>query len=279
VVKILYSENYNGKYNSDFSHYVKTDFSKYNPGPGETGYFYNADTFRNKNVSISEFDKSISYVINSDGFRCDEFGIDTSSNFLFAGCSVSFGMGLPYESTWAYKLNKSLGKNRFYNVSTSGLSIYNIVNNIISYIKNEGNPEHIFVMFPEYIRVPRFEKLEKDYYLVTNYLYPELGLEHTMFAKHLSINSITTLELLCSKLGIGLTWTTWDAGFSDELANGPISKNFNNFLNTIDNLVGGFRKNEKDYPYWDWARDKNHFGEQNHDMFYKAIENDYKKNN
>jgi regulator of sigma E protease len=73
-------------------------------------------------------------------------------------------------------------------------------------------------MFPEYVRVPRFEKSDKDYYLVTNYLYPELGLEHTMFAKHLSINSITTLELLCSKLGIGLTWTTWDAGFALEEA-------------------------------------------------------------
>jgi hypothetical protein len=279
VSKDLYAKHYNGKNNSDFLHYVYSDFAKDNPKPGETSNFHHSDSFKNNNLSISKDDKSIEYRINSDGFRCDDFGTRTSSNFLFAGCSVSFGMGLPYSSTWAYKVNESFNKDNFYNVSVSASSIYTIVNNIISYIKLYGSPEHIFVMFPDYYRVPRFEDNDGEYYVHMNSLYPELGLEHTMFAKHLSINSIITLEFLCLSMGIGLTWSTWYKDFSDELKSGPISKNFNNFLNVIDKLDYNIPNNEKNNPYWKNARDKHHFGEEVHSMIAKVIKNEYSKNN
>jgi hypothetical protein len=279
VVKILYSENYNGKYNSDFVYYIHNDFSKYNPMAGESSYFYNSDSFRNDGLSISESDKSISYDLNSSGFRCDEFGKDTSSNFLFGGCSVSFGMGLPYESNWAYKLNKAFDKNNFYNLSVPALSSYAIVNNIVAYIKNYGNPQHIFVMFPDYYRVPIFKEVDGEMNISTNSLLPNLGLENTMFSKHLSINAILMLEFICSSLGIGLTWTTWNEKFNDELKNGTLSKTFNNFLNVLDNIDVGLVKKEKNNMYWDIARDDSHFGEQIHAIFAKVIENEYKKNN
>ena len=44
-----------------------------------------------------------------------------------------------------------------------------------------------------------------------------------MFSKHLSINAILMLEFVCSSLGIGLTWTTWNEKFNDELKNNIIT--------------------------------------------------------
>lgn len=277
--KDLYAKHYNGKNNSEFLHSIYSDFVYDNPGPGETSYFYNSDSFKNNDVSISKNDKSIEYEINSDGFRCDDFGFNASSNFLFAGCSVSFGMGLPYDYTWANKVNKHFKKDNFYNVSVSAASIYTIVNNIIAYIKKYGKPEHVFVVFPDYYRVPRFEEIDGDYVVHTNSLFPKLGLENTMFAKHLSINSIITLETLCSAMDTGLTWTTWNKGFNDELKDGLISKNFNNFLNVIDNSDYDIVNNKKNNPYWKDARDKSHFGEETHAMIAEVIQNDYKQNN
>jgi hypothetical protein len=188
-------------------------------------------------------------------------------------------MGLPYESSWGYKLNQSLGKSIFYNLSVPSLSSYAIVNNIVSYIKNYGNPQHVFVVFPDYYRVPIFKEIDNEMHISTNSLLPNLGLENTMFSKHLSINAILMLEFICSSLGIGLTWTTWHKDFNDELQNGPLSKTFSNFFNMLDKLDVGLVKKQKENKYWDIARDDSHFGEEIHAIFAKVIENEYKKNN
>lgn len=51
-------------------------------------------------------DNSVSYTFNSNGFRCEEFTEDPTAMFL--GCSHTFGLGIPYESTWPYIVAKKL---------------------------------------------------------------------------------------------------------------------------------------------------------------------------
>jgi hypothetical protein len=46
------------------------------------------------------------YNINSAGFRCDEF-TDQPALVTF-GCSITTGIGIPYESTWSYLIAKHL---------------------------------------------------------------------------------------------------------------------------------------------------------------------------
>jgi hypothetical protein len=52
-------------------------------------------------------DKSVHYTFNSAGFRCDEFTEDPT--LMFLGCSHTFGLGIPYDSTWPYLVAKKLG--------------------------------------------------------------------------------------------------------------------------------------------------------------------------
>lgn len=49
----------------------------------------------------------IAYNLNSDNFRSDEFiKKHKNKHILFAGCSNTFGEGVEYEKTWAYRLYK-----------------------------------------------------------------------------------------------------------------------------------------------------------------------------
>lgn len=50
---------------------------------------------------------SITYKINSKGFRCEEF--DNAPCLLALGCSYTFGVGLPVQDTWPSLIGKALG--------------------------------------------------------------------------------------------------------------------------------------------------------------------------
>lgn len=61
----------------------------------------------------------ITYKINSDGFRSDEF--DGGDYVLALGCSYTMGYGLPVEETWPFKLGQRLGL-RVANLAWGGYS-------------------------------------------------------------------------------------------------------------------------------------------------------------
>lgn len=49
----------------------------------------------------------VSYILNSHGFRCDEFDEPADLPVLFLGCSFTEGIGLPLNETWShFLLNK-----------------------------------------------------------------------------------------------------------------------------------------------------------------------------
>jgi len=51
--------------------------------------------------------ESITYKINSHGFRCEEF--DDTPCLVALGCSFTFGVGLPVQDTWPSLVGKALG--------------------------------------------------------------------------------------------------------------------------------------------------------------------------
>ena len=57
------------------------------------------------------------YKFNSHGFRCDEF--KDNPKIMFLGCSNTFGVGLPIDSTWPDIVSKTLGM-RYANLSVGG---------------------------------------------------------------------------------------------------------------------------------------------------------------
>jgi hypothetical protein len=64
--------------------------------------------------------REFTYKFNSQGFRADEFDL-SSPNIMFLGCSHTFGIGLPVESTWAHIVSTSLNFKNF-NLGVGGAS-------------------------------------------------------------------------------------------------------------------------------------------------------------
>ena len=88
------------------------------------------------------------YKLNSHGFRSDEFK-KGSADFLYAGCSETFGQGGPIEESWSYMLNKKVGNSGPYiNLSAPGLGWTEILSNIFTYMENFGTPKNIFILLP-----------------------------------------------------------------------------------------------------------------------------------
>lgn len=97
----------------------------------------------------------IEYRYNNYGFRCDDFDNHTKHSYriLFAGCSMTEGIGLPLEDIWAKKLHQLISHNLdynipYWNIATAGAGLdqmirylYNLIDTlkpqiIISYLPN-----------------------------------------------------------------------------------------------------------------------------------------------
>ena len=100
------------------------------------------------------------YKINSDGLRSDEFTSSHSGkHVLFAGCSVTFGDGLPLEYIWPYIVYREIGDKEnisgYFNIARPGLTATEIINQIFKYIRLYGNPDVIITAFPDVMRENR----------------------------------------------------------------------------------------------------------------------------
>jgi hypothetical protein len=224
-------------------------------------------------------DQGIEYYHNRTGQRCDHFSKETSQeNFLFAGCSYTYGSGLPYQHSWAYKLNKDLNGENFYNVGMPARDFQVIVNDIYTYIKLFGKPKAIFLLLPGLNR-DYSVKLETktghgDHYSIYpivsmsfNSKDPENQSSNKKDHKYLNIekvyydfyNTMSQLEDYLESLEIPFLWTTWDQWFQKSLAGEKIFKNYFE----LDSLEEYVEKNiyppaelGKNRKYWLIAADK-----------------------
>jgi len=62
---------------------------------------------------------NFTYKFNSQGFRCDEF--TNSPSIVFLGCSITVGIGIPVETTWASLVSNQLNLS-CYNLGIGGSS-------------------------------------------------------------------------------------------------------------------------------------------------------------
>lgn len=67
-------------------------------------------------------DTSITYKFNSEGFRSDEFNLNSErDSVVFLGCSFTMGVGIPFEDSWTYRVSRELNL-RCYNLGVGGTS-------------------------------------------------------------------------------------------------------------------------------------------------------------
>jgi hypothetical protein len=95
------------------------------------------------------------FSLNSSGLRSDEFTSDHKDKMhvLFAGCSNTFGDGLPLEFIWAKKVHESISEQSqtsgYFNIAFPGASMLFITMQIFKYVDLYGTPDLLFVMLPD----------------------------------------------------------------------------------------------------------------------------------
>jgi hypothetical protein len=96
------------------------------------------------------------YKYNSNHFRCDEFTLNSEFPILFAGCSITEGVGVPIEHTWSHilleKIRQATGKNiPYWNIGTAGTGIDTIAR--LTYLFAEKlNAKYLFIVMPMIFR-------------------------------------------------------------------------------------------------------------------------------
>jgi len=89
------------------------------------------------------------YRVNSDGMHWDEYV--HNPDVLALGCSVTAGVGLPYEYTWPniYRYVVGCSVN---SVARPGASIQTMVKSAFHHIKHYGAPKKIMMLIPDAMR-------------------------------------------------------------------------------------------------------------------------------
>ena len=215
-------------------------------------------------------DENIKYSFNNESYRCDNFNLEkTNNNFLFSGCSYTFGSGLPYNSTWAYQLNKDLSGDQFYNLGLNANSQKSIIYDVYNYIRKYGKPKAVFILFPDISRVIGFVDSLSSIEVKTRLLNEEYPNESSRFFTQDLLyfdfyNSICALEDYLKSINVPFLWGTWHQ--ETEKVLNLVSKNFNNYVKIFTNPSSA--KYFKDVKlesnmsnrYWDRSRDVTHPG-------------------
>lgn len=204
-----------------------------------------------------------SYKLNSLGYRSPEFG---SAELLYAGCSNTFGTGIPEETIWGTVLADKLNMS-YANLSKQGASTQWIVKNIFAYFEEYGHPDILCCLFPDPYRMSiasnedlladvhpmiRDESLKRhsistviEAHLGSS-LSPKNSPEYSKkphkitdvipadAAVYASIQSILVLDQYCRATGIKFLWSTWDVGYVDFLQKikATYPKNYSNLLDS-----------------------------------------------
>jgi hypothetical protein len=239
-----------------------------------------------KDSKIKQY--KIFYKFNSHGFRSDEFDNSALNNYLYAGCSYTFGTGVPIDFVWASKLNKYIGGDKFFNLGVAGGSTHRIIVNVLNYIKLYGAPKGIFILFPDLTRTDVFIENSR---ITINTDRPhgtkDLGAKELEDVKKILTYerlfyefsfSILNLEMLCQSMKIDLFWGTWDKKFNDHIIDKGAS-GFKNYVNILDSkTIEKIIREDQEYfnkslqiPYWDKARDGKHPGIKYHSIYAKTF--------
>lgn len=119
-----------------------------------TNMYYNNDSpeFWDNTVSTEIGDQDFDYKFSSDGFRCEEFSIESELPLLFLGCSMTLGLGLPLDNVWAKIIHRNIEEKTklkipFWNLAKNGSSI-DLQFLLLEKYHKQLKPKFIFFLIP-----------------------------------------------------------------------------------------------------------------------------------
>ena len=229
----------------------------------------------------------ISYTTNSLGFRSDEFDKDlTNDNFVFSGCSFTFGTGIPIEMIWGKQLNDMLGGDKFFNLGVNANCIYTSIYNVFEYIWTFGKPKGVFILLPNYERFIHFSNAINHHreqkfgmYMLANG-HQALDFDISRF---LLFTQIRSLEEYCKAIGVPLFWGSWSSYVNQDI-NVRMVNLVENYVDLgpeefdfdwIDKAPKELKKNK----YWKNSRDEHHMGGKYHYQWAKIFKDAWDEKN
>jgi len=233
--------------------------------------------------TVLEIDQQ-NFIFNLDGHRGNNF--QNNIDLLYAGCSLTFGAGLPQDAIWGEILAKKLNID-VNNLSYKGGSIIHIVNNIFNYINKYGDPKKILCCFPSLDRIRWFDDnivtISEDTlgrfcdYQQLVWLnnkdnkYIKLPVRadniiHGQSARYFSIFAIKMLENYCNAKNIYFKWTSWAPESIFDLLK------FNNKINFINSNIKIVYKDDKWILVDEFDKEINCHSEYKNEIFYKGTD-------
>ncbi len=104
--------------------------------------------------------EDITYVYNEHGFRCDRFDLESPYRILFAGCSMTEGIGVPLKDLWAKQMHIMICQKLqidipYWNIATAGAGLDHMVRHLYN-VKDLLKPQIIISYLPNKVRRERW---------------------------------------------------------------------------------------------------------------------------
>lgn len=227
------------------------------------------ERYKKLKIKVPYGPDDITYRFNNKGFRCDDF--DSWENhpyrILFAGCSLTEGIGLPLDDCWAKILqnkisNKMNTKIPYWNLADGGTGIDHMIRNL--YIEgNSLKPQIIISILPS---LERRERWHRDYYgsWFKTQKTAQILLDEKFISYQLEKN-FAFLNLLLEKWDSYFLFASYDKSFNSKYMNYSRIKQIDFGLETTDLARDGFHPGPKSnfmfaqkvfQNYWPYIKDK-----------------------
>lgn len=179
---------------------------------------------------------NVNYNVNSNLYRSNEIVGD--EDFVFAGCSQTFGMGVDEQDVWGSIIAKN-NNLTYVNLGVSGAGMRTIVNNLLAYFKVYGHPKYLRVLAPDFLRFSFIQSREnkyiktkiltdnkaQDFRIIDTFSFPDRGMSEQYFKAPIDIQDtmpfvliikenmeyLDILEQYISNTDIDFKWSTWNS--------------------------------------------------------------------
>lgn len=224
------------------------------------------------------------YKRNTDGYRSENFY--NNPQFLFIGCSETFGESAEYDTTWAYKLFNMVksSEDGYCNLGLPGIDVSLVIYHTLLFIEKYGKPKNIFALFPQFNRLLEANEKSTSSLILDNISQNKKDkLDNIEYVDERIIDSVTSsnlmqiknFEMFCNVLGINLIWSTWCQKSGKKVIEQDITSNYINLVNE-KNVYDFAVMFNKDIDSIEITRsDGTHHGEIFHDFWAKCFYNRY----
>ena len=231
-------------------------------------------------------DSRLSYKVNDHGHHGANFF--QNADILAIGCSVTAGLGLPYDMTWPHLVAKET-KQTVNVIGIPGAGVEQILHNALLYMEKFGKPKKIMALMPNLHRawmptlnddgkyhiiplqwdfkIKEYSKLSKPIRYKDWY-----GIRRSIPCEPIIKNALVSIEnfkIMCKLLDIEFSYYSWDILYTNNIfnkikeSNIEYEENYDNLdllqsfycFEKYDNRICHYSNNKEHDPFWVRALD------------------------